>query len=74
MITTLCLSVTTDDYEAVWIEINCDPTKNILCAVIYRHPSKVDHFDEYLFGIIDKITRENKSSIYGRYQYKFTKF
>ena len=52
--------------EALWIEINCDSTKNIICAVLYRHPnSKVDHFHEYLFGIIDKITRENKNLFMG---------
>ena len=27
------------EFESLWIEINHDPYKNILCTVIYRHPS-----------------------------------
>ena len=27
------------DYEYLWIEIDCGPHKNIICGVLYRHPT-----------------------------------
>ena len=28
-----------DFFEAIWIEINMDKTKNIMCGCVYRHPN-----------------------------------
>ena len=27
-----------DSFEAIWVEINMDKTKNIICGCVYRHP------------------------------------
>ena len=42
------LCATTNDYECLWIKIN-RKTRNIICAVIYRHPiGNLDNFADYL--------------------------
>ena len=33
------LSSRTDEYEALWIEIINTSERNLLCGVIYRHPT-----------------------------------
>ena len=48
-------------FEAVWIEIKNDKTKNIVCGCFYRHPkSNVDVFKNYLSKCLTKINKENK--------------
>ena len=34
------LSVIEDDFESLWIEINNNKGKNIMCGYIYRHPNR----------------------------------
>jgi hypothetical protein len=58
------LSVSILDYEAIWIEIHSNMKQNLICGVIYRHPSSnLDSFMTYLDGAIDKINREGKLCI-----------
>ena len=43
------LSVSTIDFETIWIEIDNTRAKNILCCCAYRHPSsEVAKFTEHL--------------------------
>ena len=54
----LCIS--TGDYECIWIEIH-RKSRNIVCAVIYRHPNgNLDNFTDYFYEVIDKISNESK--------------
>lgn len=47
--------------ETLWIEIKNPKQKNILCAVMYRHPStSIDLFTEHLNETLNKIEGENK--------------
>ena len=39
------LSIRNVDFEALWIEINCDAQSNLICGVIYRHPNR--NFDNF---------------------------
>lgn len=58
------LSVSTVDYEALWIEIHSNMQKNLICSVIYRHPNgNIDNFMNYLNCTMDKINRENSLCI-----------
>ena len=52
----------TENYEALWIEIENVNKRNVLCAVLYRHPgsNNLDSFTDYLFSKIHKIQRKNK--------------
>ena len=63
------ISSLTEEYETLWIEINCNSAKNIVCGVIYRHPNgKTEKFNEHLFSVIDRVSREKKTLyIYGRH-------
>ena len=43
------LTLTKENFEALWIEVHNSSQRNILCAIIYRHPhGSVDQFMEYL--------------------------
>ena len=54
------LCVSTSDYECIWIEIH-RKFRNIVCAVIYRHPNgNLDNFTDYFYEVIDKISNESK--------------
>jgi hypothetical protein len=56
-------TISTDDFEGLWIEINCQSQRNILCGVTYRHPNaNLENFSNYIFKIIDKISKENCNS------------
>ena len=49
------LCVSTDDYECIWIEIH-RKSRNIVCAVIHRHPNgSLDNFTDYFYEVINKI-------------------
>ena len=59
------ISSLTEEYETLWIAINCNSVKNIVCRVIYRHPNgKTEKFNEHLFSVIDRVSREKKLSIF----------
>lgn len=54
-------SKSTRDYEGLWIEIDNNKRKNIVCGIIYRHPdSNLDCFLEYIYNVVESIHRENK--------------
>ena len=56
------LSITDDEFETVWVEINNTKVKNILCCCAYRHPSfNPVRFKEHIESILSKLARENKN-------------
>ena len=56
------LSITDDEFETVWVEINNTKAKNILCCCAYRHPSfNPVRFKEHFESILSQLTRENKN-------------
>ena len=58
------LTISNDQFETLWIEIERPKEKNILCAVMYRHPkSELRLFIEYLSRTLESIQDENKYSI-----------
>ena len=58
------LSTTNVDFEALWIEINCDGQSNLICGVVYRHPNgNLDNFMVYINKVIEKIHLQNKYSL-----------
>ena len=60
------LSALTEEYESLWIEINCRSSKNVLCGVIYRHPKgKTEQFIAHLSSVLDRVSTEKKLCIYG---------
>ena len=55
------LNIVDKSFEAVWVEIKTDKTKNIVCGCIYRHPNnEVELFNDYISKCLDKITKERK--------------
>lgn len=55
------MTVTKNEFEALWIEVQNDTQHNMLCGIIYRHPSSnIDLIQEYINSSIEKIHRENK--------------
>ena len=55
------LTMLRDEFEALWIEIQNDFQQNMLCGVIYRHPSgKSDSFTDYINTVTGRINQENK--------------
>ena len=58
------LSVTEADFEALWIEINCDGQCNLICGVVYRHPNgNLDNFMDYINKTIEKVHLQTKNSL-----------
>ena len=52
---------TTQDFEALWIEIQNTGQPNLLCGIIYRHPNgDLNKFFEYFNATIEKINNSNK--------------
>ena len=50
-----------DSFEIIWIEINMDKTKNIICGCAYRHPNTdISIFTNYISKCLRKINKENK--------------
>ena len=57
----LDLSISTCDFETVWIEIVNAKSKNILCCCAYRHPSSdIIKFIDHIQEILSKTANENK--------------
>ena len=58
------LNSTNDEYEPIWIEINNEKSKNIICGSIYRHPhNNNDHFNnflKYLEFSLNNLIKEDK--------------
>ena len=58
------LSISTADFECLWIEIHSKFHRNTLCSVIYRHPnSNLENFTNFPTKAMDKISKENKICI-----------
>ena len=52
-----------ESFEATWIELNCDKSKNIVCGCVYRHPkTDIDELTNYISKCISKISKEKKES------------
>ena len=59
----LCLI--TKEFESLWIEINRYPYKNLVCAILYRHPSgNPEDFTKYLYSTLDIISKEKKLCLF----------
>ena len=55
----------TYDFEALWIEIEFTHQSNIICGVIYGHPSgNLDNFLDYINSTIESINQENKFCLF----------
>lgn len=58
------LTKSTNEFEALWIEVQNDAQCNMMCGIIYRHPNgNNDVFNEYVNSLTGKIQRENKYCI-----------
>lgn len=58
------LTLSNDEFETLWIEIQNDAQHNILCAVIYWHPfGNLENFISYLDSSIENIHQESKYCI-----------
>ena len=59
------LTKSTYDFETLWIEIDFGNQSNLICGVIYRHPSSnLDNFMDYINSTIERINQENKVCIF----------
>ena len=69
------LCVTTNDFECLWVEIH-RKSRNVVCAVIYRHPNgDLDKFINYFYAALDKISNESKlCSIMGDFNLNLLNF
>lgn len=55
------LSSVSQESESLWIEINNNNTKNIICGVIYRHPStNLELFFDQFYPVLDILIKNNK--------------
>ena len=57
------LSVVSDEYETLWVEINTgSKAKNILCCCAYQHPNiDIKNFIEYMDNTLQKLEESNKT-------------
>ena len=56
------LTISTNDFEALWVEIQNGSQR--YCGEIYRHPhGNIQNFMDFLNSAIEKIVRENKFCI-----------
>ena len=50
-----------DCFEAIWIEINVEKSKNIVCGCVYRHPNTdISIFENYINKCLTKLAKEKK--------------
>ena len=55
------LNIMDNDFEAVWIEIGIEKSKNLICGCFYRHPnSDINDFINYISKTLVKISKEKK--------------
>ena len=48
-----------DSFEAIWIEINMDKTKNIICGCVYRHPNTdISIFENYISKCLRQLIKK----------------
>ncbi len=50
------------EFEAVWIELKINLSKNIILGCTYRHPhsANIDDFSNYMKTCLEKLSKENK--------------
>jgi len=55
------LTSSTDESEMLWVEIESDLNSNMICGVVYRHPSSnLETFLNKFCSVIGKINQERK--------------
>jgi hypothetical protein len=55
------ITLHTNDFELLSVEIHNNDQRNTVCLVIYRYPhSNLEIFSDYLINVIDKISNEQK--------------
>ena len=55
------LNTVNNYFESVWVEIEIEKSKNIICGCMYRHPnSGIEEFTTYISKCLTKITKEKK--------------
>lgn len=58
------LTLSSNDFEALWVETQNGSQRNMICSVIYSHPHGDIHtFMDFLNSTIEKIDRDNKFCI-----------
>ena len=58
------LTLSTNDFEALWVEMQNGSQCNMICGVIYRHPhGNMKDVMDFLNSTIEKIDREKKFCI-----------
>ena len=55
------LTSSTDESEMLWVEIESDRNSNMICGVVYRHPSSnLETFLNKFYSVVGKINQERK--------------
>ena len=55
------LNSSTDESEMLWVEIESDLNNNMICGVVYQHPSSnLEMFLNKFYLVIGKINQERK--------------
>ena len=55
------LTSSTDESEMLWVEIESDLTSNMICGVVYQHPSSnLETFLNNFYSVIGKINQKRK--------------
>lgn len=58
------LTTSVMDFEALWIEIHADGQSNLICGIVYWHPSgNMDDFMDYVNKTIEQIHSQNKYAL-----------
>ena len=58
------LTLSTNDFEALWVEMQNGSLRNMICGVIYWHPhGNMQNFMDFINCTNEKIDRENKFCI-----------
>ena len=58
------LSSSSAESEILWVEIESQLNKNVLCGIVYRHPnSNLESFLNKIYSIIEKVHQEKKLCI-----------
>ena len=58
------LTLSANDFEAVWVEMRNGSQCNMICGVIYQHPhGNVQNFMDFLISTLEKIDSENNFCI-----------
>ena len=59
------LNSSSDQEESLWIEVQNDKNKNIVCGIIYRHPNNpLQPFLDNFYKTVDKIHKESKLCVF----------